>query len=182
MLSKVMPMASIRKKSNGKYEAQIRITGLRSISRTFSTRKLALQFTREVEGNSELARKLGAPVSKLLSFQALSDLYMDQYQGKDPSTLGRLEFWCNQFRGKQVTDIDALDVDAGLIKLSEKLTGSTINRYKSTLSAVFIFFIRHPEYKRAVQHIGFTNPVRSETVSCFKENPGKDRFLTWVFR
>ena len=65
-------------------------------------------------------------------------------------------------------------VDDGLIALSKKgLTGSTINRYKSTLSSVFIYFIRHPKYKRA----GFTNPVRKESVSRFTENPSKNRFL-----
>ena len=58
-------MASIRKKPNGKYEAQVRIKGLRPISRTFSTKKLATQFVREVEGNSELARKLGVPGEEL---------------------------------------------------------------------------------------------------------------------
>ncbi|OOZ41713.1 tyrosine-type recombinase/integrase, partial [Solemya elarraichensis gill symbiont] len=172
-------MASIRKKPNGKYEVQVRSSGLRPVSRTFSKMKDAKAFIREIEGDSELARKLGAPVRQTLTFQQLKDLYMVQYTGRDPSTDGRLVFWCDQFGNKQVTDIDALDVDDGLLRLARKnYTGSTINRYKSTLSAVFIFFIQHPDHKRMVQHLKFTNPVRQETVSRFRENPSKDRFLS----
>lgn len=55
-----------------------------------------------------------------------------------------------------------------------KDTGSSLNRYKSTLSAVFIWFNRHPDYKR----LQYNNPVRQEHVSTFPENPAKDRFLT----
>lgn len=99
---------------------------------------------------------------------------MSQYQGRDLGTPGKLDWWCDQFGDTPVTKIDEFMVDDGLIALSQKgLTGSTINCYKSTLSAVFIYFIQHLDYKRA----GFTNPVRKESVSRFKENPSKDRFL-----
>ena len=79
-----------------------------------------------------------------------------KYTGKDQSTEGRLGWWCKQFGEMTVTKIDEFIVDDRLIRLDKKgLTGSTINRYKSTLSATFINFIRHPNYKRA----GFTSPV-----------------------
>jgi integrase len=85
-----------------------------------------------------------------------------------------------QFGDRPVTAIDEFMVDEGLHRLSRRLgpqgrplTGSTINRYKSKLSAVFIHFIQHPDYKR----LGFTNPVRKESVSRYRENPAKDRFL-----
>ncbi len=57
---------------------------------------------------------------------------------------------------------------------ADGLTGSTLNRYKSNLSSVFIAFNRHPTYKR----LKFSNPVRSEFVSSFSENPPKERFLS----
>ena len=99
---------------------------------------------------------------------------MAQYLGKDPSTLGRLNYWITRFGDKQVTQIDEFDVDDGLIELSKTRTGSTINRYKSTLSAVFIFFIQHPDYKK----LCYTNPVRKESVTRFSENQAKQRFLS----
>ena len=85
-------MASIRKLKSGNYQVQIRLIGLRPIIRSFSTKKKSQEFARQVEGDSELARKLGAPVIQSLSFSDLVDKYMDQYPGKDPSTIGRLDY------------------------------------------------------------------------------------------
>ena len=167
-------MASIRKR-NGKYQVQIRLTNFQPVSRTFSRYKDALTFIKMIEGDTELLRKLGRASADIPKFRAWCDFYMRQYIGKDPSTIGRLSWWCEQFGDLPVTKIDEFMVDDGLSKLEKKgLTGSTINRYKSTLSALFIFFIQHSDYKRE----GFTNPVRKESVSRFKENPVKDRFLS----
>lgn len=168
-------MASIRKLKSGNYQVQIRLLGLPPVTKTFSTKKDATAFIRQVEGNTELHRKLGRATAIIPTFREWCGIYMSQYSGKDPSTVGRLDWWCGQFGDKPITKIDEFLVDECLIKLKKKdLTGSTINRYKSTLSAVFIHFVQHPDFKRA----GFTNPVRKESVSRFKENPAKDRFLT----
>jgi integrase len=167
-------MASIRKLKSGNYQVQIRIAGLPPVTKSFSKKKDATTFVKQVEGDSELQRKLGKAVAQIPRFRDWCDVYMAQYSGRDPSTVGRLDWWCGRFGNQYVTKIDEFMVDDGLVELSKKgLTGSTINRYKSTLSAVFIYFIRHPDFKRA----GFTNPVRKESVSRFRENPGKDRFL-----
>jgi len=45
-------MAYIKKLSSGNFQAQIRLKGLKPISKTFSTKTLALQFARMVEGDS----------------------------------------------------------------------------------------------------------------------------------
>ncbi|WP_371264950.1 site-specific integrase [Nitrosomonas communis] len=42
------------------------------------------------------------------------------------------------------------------------------------MSSFYSFYSAHPNFKWA----SFTNPVRKESVSRFKENPSKDRFLT----
>ena len=167
-------MASIRKLKSGNYQVQIRLLGLRPIVRSFSTKKKSQEFARQVEGDSELARKLGAPVIQGLTFSDLVNKYMDQYLGKDPSTTGRLDYWITRFGDKQVTQIDEFDVDEGLVDLAKTRTGSTVNRYKSTLSATFIFFVQHPDYKK----LGYTNPVRKESVSRYSENQAKQRFLS----
>ena len=170
-------MASIRKLKSGNYQVQIRLSGLPNITKSFSKKKDAFNFAKTVEGDTELQRKLGKATSHIPSFEDWCDVYMSQYSGRDPSTTGRLDWWCDQFGGLHITKIDEFMVDDGLVKLHGKgLTGSTINRYKSTLSAVFIYFIQSPEFKRA----GFTNPVRKESVSRFQENPAKDRFLSEV--
>lgn len=167
-------MASIRKLTTGKYQVQIRLQGLPPVTRSFQTKTKARDFARKIEGNTELARKLGKASKNIPTFQKLADLYMKQYTGRDPSTLGRVTWWCKRFGDKPVTKVDEHMVDDGLIEISKKRTGSTCNRYKSSLSAVFIYFIQHKDYKK----LKLANPVRKESVSRFAENPSKDRFLS----
>jgi integrase len=116
------------------------------------------------------------------TFNDLVAQYMEQYSDRDRGTQGKLDFWIERFGDKLVIDVTEFDVDDGLIGLSKRpgrginktLTGSSLNRYKSTLSAVFIWFNRNPDYKC----LKYSNPVRQEHVSTFPENPAKDRFLT----
>jgi len=167
-------MAYIRKLASGNFQVQVRLKGLKPTTRSFSTKTKAKAFAREIESNSELARKMGTPVSQVITFSHLVELYITQYKGKDPNVTSRLNFWVGRFGDKPVTIIDEFMVDDGLIHLAKNCTGSTVNRYKSQLSAAFIFFIQHPDYKR----LGFSNPVRKESVSRFPENPAKNRFLS----
>jgi integrase len=170
-------MASIRKLASGHYQVQIRAVGIPAVTRSFSTKKLAREFAIQVEGDSELARALGKAPSSIPTFSSICDIYMSNYTGRDNSTVGRLNWWKTRFGNTPITKIDEFNVDDGLLNLKSKgLTGSTINRYKSTLSAVFIYFIQHPDFKRAK----FNNPVRKESVSRFRENPAKDRFLSEI--
>ena len=87
---------------------QIRIKGLHPISRSFAKKKDAQHFARQVEGDGEIARKLGQPVSTCITFRELADEYLAQYAGNDPSTQGRIEFWCSHFGAKVVTQIDVM--------------------------------------------------------------------------
>ena len=155
-------MASIRRLPSGSYQVQIRRAGMPAVTPSFSRKRDVEAFARTVEVDSELARKLGRSAGSIPTFRALCDIYMEQYQGREQGTPGMLNWWCGQFGDRPVTAIDEYMVDEGLIEHSKRkgrggrpLTGSTINRYKSKLSAVFICFIRHPDFKR----LGFTNPV-----------------------
>ncbi len=167
-------MAYIRKLKSGKYQVNIRRTGLNPITKTFPTKRLATTFQREVEGNQLLLESLGKPLPEVITFQQYVDIYLQTYTGKDPSTIGRLNHWCKVFGDKPMLKITDDIVDNALIELSIRVTGSTVNRYKSTLSAVFIHFNQSPEYKKHK----FANPVRSEFVSTYSENPAKERYLT----
>ena len=167
-------MATIRKRKSGKYQVQIRLSGLKPISKTFPTKTLATKYAREVEGKVQLQQSLGKPVVEKVTFLQVADLYMKQYTGKDPNITTRLNYWSKQFSNTPMESITDLMVDEGLINLSNRITGSTINRYKSALSSAFIFFIRHPKYKR----LGLSNPVRKDVISTFPENPAKERFLS----
>ncbi len=167
-------MASIRKLNSGNYQVQIRLSGLKPITQTFPTKTLATAFQREVEGSVKLQQSLGKPIIEKITFREVVDLYMEQYSGRDPSTLGRLNWWCNQFGDHYMTEISEFMVDDGLIELNENVTGSTCNRYKSSLSSIFVHFNKHPKYK----HLKMGNPVKGDSVSAFSENPAKERYLS----
>jgi len=61
-------MASIRKLKSGNYQVQIRITGLPSLTKTFSKKKSATAFIQQVEGDTELQRKLGKSAAQIPIF------------------------------------------------------------------------------------------------------------------
>jgi len=167
-------MAYIKKLPSGHFQAQIRLKGLKPIYKTFSTKRLATQFARQVEGDSELQRKLGTPVVSMLLFSEAMSLYLSQITLRDRSAPARIVYWQTQFHDLYVNQIDEFMVDEALHELAKTRSGSTVNRYKSHLSALYTFLIRHPHYKR----MGLKNPVLATSVSRFKENPAKERFLS----
>lgn len=142
-------MACIRKLASGRWQCQIRLTGLKSISRTFKTKALATAFGRKVEGNTELARKLGAPTTRGPTFGELVTEYLSMIDLRDPNVGQRLGWWKDQFgTDTKVTNIDEHKVDDGLKALAKRkgkggrlMSGRTINRYKSTLSASLTWFM-----------------------------------------
>ncbi|MEH6616522.1 MAG: site-specific integrase [Porticoccus sp.] len=185
-------MPTIRKLPSGKFQAVVRLTNLKPLYATFPTKTKAKQWAQSVETDTALARKLasrgdlslqqavqietnkGAIRCLIPYFQDWIDEYLSNTKIADKSARGRLNFWKGRFDGRLVTDINPEDIDDILLVLSKERTGSTLNRYKSNLSSIFIAFNRHPTYKR----LKFSNPVRSEFVSSFPENQPKNRFLS----
>lgn len=90
-------MASIRKLPSGNYQVQIRLSGLPNVTKSFPRKKDALAFEKSVEGDTALHRALGKASALIPSFRDLCDSYMEQYTGKDHSTIGRLNWWCDRF-------------------------------------------------------------------------------------
>ena len=131
-------MAYIRKLASGRWQCQVRLTGLKPISRTLKTRALARTFGRKVEGDAELARKLGAPTTQCPQIGELLTEYLAAIDLRDPNFGQRLGWWKDQFGADtKVIDIDEHDVDDGLQALAKRkgrggrlMSGSLINRYK----------------------------------------------------
>lgn len=185
-------MSTIRKLPSGKYQAVVRLKKLKPLYATFPTRTKAKQWAQAVESDTVLARKLASKDDLSLqravqietnrgSIQCLIPLFSEWVDTfhlntpmRDKSSTGRIDFWKKKFKGKLVTDVVPEDIDDILIAIAKRSSGSNVNRYKSNLSSVFIAFNRHPTYKR----LKFCNPVRSEFVSSFPENPPKNRFLS----
>ena len=90
-------MAYINKLSSGNFQVQIRLKGLKPIYKTFSTKKMATDFARQVEGDSELQRKLGSPVVSMLLFPEAVSLYLSQITLRDQSAPSRILYWKKLF-------------------------------------------------------------------------------------
>jgi integrase len=185
-------MATIRKLPSGNYQAVVRLKNLKPLYASFPTKTKAKQWAQTVESDTALARKLaygddlslrqavqietsGGSIRCIVPlFSEWADKFLDNTTMADSSAFGRIKYWKKRFSNKLMTDVTPEEVDDALLEIAQKRTGSTVNRYKSNLSSVFIAFNRHPTYKR----LQFPNPVRSEFVSSFSENPAKNRFLS----
>jgi len=185
-------MSSIRKLPSGNFQAIVRLKNLKPLYATFPTKTKAKQWAHAVESDTALARKLvhgedlnlrqavqiktsGGTIRCIVPlFSEWADEYLENAAIADKSAVGRTKYWKREFIGKLVTDIHPEDIDDALLTIAQTRTGSTVNRHKSNLSSIFIAFNNHPTYKR----LQFSNPVRSEFVSSFPENPPKNRFLS----
>ncbi|MCU7836713.1 MAG: site-specific integrase [gamma proteobacterium symbiont of Taylorina sp.] len=136
-------MAYIKKLPSGKYQVQIRLKGLRPISKSFKKKKDATDFARKVEGDIELARALGDPVTNKSTLADLIDDYLEQYDKKDQNAYTRLKWWHDQYGDRILTQFSSCDVQEGISILLKKgtrgrpLKPQTTNRFKANLSVVF---------------------------------------------
>ena len=167
-------MAYTRKLTSGKYQVSIRLKGLKPISQTFQTKKLATEFARKVEGDEKLAHLLGNPVTDIPLFYEVVAEYWKTASLRDPSAKGRIAYWGKIFGNFAMNEISEFMVDDELVKLSQTRSDPTVNRYKSHLSTIFTFFQKHPNWKRA----RLTNPVRADSVSTYKPSKKMDTYLS----
>ncbi|NOQ79951.1 MAG: hypothetical protein GQ546_11195, partial [Gammaproteobacteria bacterium] len=85
-------MAYIRKLTSGKYQVQIRQSGLKTISKTFPRKKDASLFAAQVEADRKLAQSLGDPLTSKLTLTNLIDDFIEQYNKKDHDINTRLNW------------------------------------------------------------------------------------------
>ena len=64
------------KLKSGNYQVQIRLLGLPPVTKTFSKKKTATAFIKQIEGDAELQRKLGKATASMHCFQDWCSVYM----------------------------------------------------------------------------------------------------------
>ena len=140
-------MATIQKltnKNDTTYRVLIRKKGLRAISRTFPTKRQASQFALKIESDTKAQQSFGG-VSNTTTFRQVSRAYLkSRYPGVVPprSHEGRIEYWDKLFGSKLIIDIAKSDIVNGLKLLPDKLSNTTINKYKAAASVVFNYACR----------------------------------------
>ena len=131
-------MSTIQKLSNKKgtsYRVFVRIKGIKTISKTFPSKRLAMEFSLKVEGDRSAQLAYGG-MSNTTTFKGASREYLGiRYQGETPprSHEGRIEYWENLFGDELLINITKLDIVSGLRVLPSTLSNSTINKYKGAV-------------------------------------------------
>jgi len=164
-------MSSILKINNltgVSYRVYIRRKGIKPITKTFSSKRLASQFALKVESDSHLQSILARDHN--ITFRELTiDYLLNGYKGKDSvEQKSKLKYWNELIGNKQLIYITRKDISFGLSNLPKKLTNATINRYKAAISVTFAYACR--EYDL------IENPVSK--IPSLPENNERTRFLS----
>jgi len=166
-------LATIQKINRSKgvvYRVLIRKKGFKSITKVFSTKKMAVQFASRLESNNEELLAYGSTVKSNISFSELANIYLSrEYKGKDiQKQSSRTNFWVKSIKVERASDITTSDIYEAMAKLPKGLSNSTINRYKSAASVVFNYGCR--------RHNLTSNPV--QLISSLPEDNHRVRYLS----
>jgi integrase len=162
------------------YRAFIRRKGYEAKSKVFGSKRDAQSWLRNNEADKAMTKTVqGKTLGELLDdFVALA--------GCNYARMAHLDFWREQFKNVKVAAITHGDiagavlilrrrpalqpVPGGNIQTDKLLSGSTVNRYIATLSAVFSFALQHGVID--------THPMKGGKVKKLRENDGRQRILT----
>ena len=148
-------MSTIQKISRAKgivYRVLIRKSGMKAITKTFPTKKEAIQFSQKIEGSIQEQIAFTSLDNKLTFKELAGDYIVKECTIKRPQEqASKLEFWIKYIGIKQVSNISSSDIYNTLDCLPKHLSNATYNRYKAAASVVFNYACR--------QYNLTTNPV-----------------------
>ena len=166
-------MATIQKFTRSKgtvYRVLIRKAGTKSISKTFTSKKLAIQFAESINSNREFYEAYGYKSKKDIKLSSLIIEYLNgDYKGKDKVEHSRkLRVWLNSLGNILLKDIKANNIKNGLDALPSHLSNASINRHKAAISGVLTYALNRGYIK--------VNPAK--LISSLPENNERTRFLS----
>jgi integrase len=163
-------MASIRKRPNGKWMAEIRMAKQPARRKTFSTKRLAKEWAAKTEATMQ---KGGQVSTEKLSW--LIDLYIEE-KITEPAAINYLKWWRDRLGDTRIVDLHRRDFAEAQSALKKKkkvrvdglLSAGTINRRMAFISAALSWGIEQGYFD--------TNPARG--VRMVSEDNTRDRLLT----
>jgi integrase len=166
-------MATIQKFTRSKgivYRVLIRKAGTKPISKTFTSRKLAIQFAESINSNREFFEAYGYQNNVKIKLSELIIEYLNvDYKGKDQVEHSRkLRVWLNSLSNIPATEINANNIKKGLDALPSHLSNASINRHKAAISGVLTYACKRGYIK--------VNPAR--LIPSLPENNERTRFLS----
>ena len=132
----VATIQKIKRAKDTSYRVLIRQANTKAITKTFDTKKLAVQFINSIGSdrsklvpynNTKLQTKLSVVIDKYLSNRYKGSRLTDEKR--------KLDFWTKHLGSKQVRDVVKSDISTTLSHLPSHLTNATINRYKAAIAA-----------------------------------------------
>ncbi|MDA9057943.1 site-specific integrase [Candidatus Thioglobus sp.] len=165
-------MATIQKilnTNNSSYRVFIRKQGLKTLSKTFPTKKLAKEFALSMESDIAAMMSIRGRSSNTLFKHLVDEYLLKEYTGSRPKAQAKiLEFWTDIIGERVIMDITKNDIYVALELLPSNFSNATINRYKAAISVVFSYACRTFDLP--------TNPVRK--IPSLPENNERIRFLS----
>ncbi len=115
------------------YRAIIKKKGIKTVTKVFNTRRLALEFSNRIEASREPLVAYGNSKKIELTFHQVAEEYLSrEYFGTRPIEQRRkLNFWSDTIGDKPIKYVSKSDVALALSTLPSNFKNSTINRYKA---------------------------------------------------
>jgi len=165
-------MSTIQKIKRAKgvvYRVLIRKSGMKAVTKTFPTKKEAVQFSQKIEGSIQEQLAFTSLNNKLTFKELAGDYIVKECAIKRPKEqASKLEFWIKHIGIRQVNNISSSDIYNTLDCLPDHLSNATYNRYKAAASVVFNYACR--------QHNLTSNPV--QLISSLPEDNHRVRYLS----
>ena len=159
----------VKRKKDIAYRVYIKKAGVKRVSRTFDTKRLAVEFINSIESDrSKLVSYSNAKLQTKLSI-VIDNFISNKYKGSRLNDeKKKLSFWSKHLGNKKIMDVIKSDISSTLSYLPNHLSNATINRYKAAISVVFSYACR--EYDLP------DNPVRH--IRSLPESRGRTRYLS----
>jgi len=165
-------MACIQKVERKKgvvYRVYIKKKGVRRISKSFDSKRLAVQFVNSIESDRNKLLAYTQSKSRTLLSIVIDKYLIREYKGTRVNDERRkLNFWLKALGDKVIIDITTVCINEAISTLPSHFKNATINRYISAISVVFSYACR--------QYGLHTNPVRN--IPSLPENNERIRFLS----
>ena len=159
----------VKRRSDFAYRVLIRQAGMKSITKTFNTKRLAYKFVSDIEADRSLLIAHTQSKSKTHLRLVIDEYLKKEYKGSRPNEFNqKLNFWIESIGTQPIIDITTSDINEALGTLPGHLKNATVNRYVAAISVVFSYAVR--EYGLQV------NPIRK--IPSLPENNERTRFLS----
>lgn len=136
-------MASIRKRVNGRYQAQVRTHGFKTVTKTFNLKSDAVAWSRDVE--SQQTRGLFTDTSE--ASQAMFSEYLDKYQSEQEAqgrrSIASLKSQIRMLKQSSLSSLSLINVTPKVIteyrndRIAGGLKAATVIKDLTMLSAFF---------------------------------------------